>query len=108
MAASRMGPGTLHCGDGAAQDVERPGHILPQASTHTYAYDPAMPNLTIYVDRVLAEKVRRYGVPPSVTCQRALARQVRIAERRAGNGEAIRHAASRAHPRGRDTGSPTS
>lgn len=41
-----------------------------------------MPQLTIYVDQQLHDKIRAHKVPLSLTCQRALARQVRNAERR--------------------------
>lgn len=42
-----------------------------------------MPQLTIYVDRDLAAATRKHGVKISETCQAALRRKVRIAERRA-------------------------
>ena len=41
-----------------------------------------MPNLTIYVDRELEAEIRAHAVPISLTCQRALRRQARIAGRR--------------------------
>lgn len=41
-----------------------------------------MPALNVYVDRELAEQVRRLEVPVSATCQAALRRRVRVAERR--------------------------
>ena len=42
-----------------------------------------MTQLTIYVDRKLGQLIRDHEIPVSVTCQRALRRQVRIAERQA-------------------------
>ena len=46
-----------------------------------------MPNLTIYVPRELAEKVRAHKIPVSSACQAALARKVRVIERRAAEAE---------------------
>lgn len=42
-----------------------------------------MAQLTIYVDRALAEQVRRLDINVSRACQASLRRQVRLAERRA-------------------------
>lgn len=42
-----------------------------------------MPQLNVYVDRDLEREVKRWGLPVSTICQRALARQARIAEKRA-------------------------
>jgi post-segregation antitoxin (ccd killing protein) len=41
-----------------------------------------MPQVTIYVDRDLAEQIRSHELATSAVCQRALRRAVRIAERR--------------------------
>lgn len=41
-----------------------------------------MPNATIYLPRELAEQARLHGIPLSSTCQKAIARQVRISQRR--------------------------
>lgn len=41
-----------------------------------------MPNLTIYVPQDLADSLRKSGIPVSLTCQRALRRQVRVLARR--------------------------
>ena len=46
-----------------------------------------MAQLTIYVDRALGALIREHDIPVSVTCQRALRRAVRIAERRAAGPE---------------------
>lgn len=47
-----------------------------------------MPNLTIYVDRELEAEIRAHDVPISLTCQRALRRQARIAGRRQAAAQA--------------------
>ena len=46
-----------------------------------------MAQLTIYVDRALGVLIREHDIPVSVTCQRALRRAVRVAERRAAGPE---------------------
>lgn len=51
-------------------------------------YIGGVPNLTIYVDRELEADIRAHGVPISLTCQRALRRQARIAQRRQAAAEA--------------------
>lgn len=41
-----------------------------------------MPQLTIYVTKDLERAIRTHNIPLSQTCQAALARRVRLAERR--------------------------
>lgn len=60
------------------------GAFFPIDSPDVYVYGYRMPQLTIYVDQQLHDKIRTHKIPLSLTCQRALARQVRTAERRAG------------------------
>lgn len=67
-----------------------------------------MPNLTIYVDQALAAKARLHKVPVSTTCQRALARQVRIAERRLAGLERAAHQTGRERPQGDGTSNQAS
>lgn len=40
-----------------------------------------MPAVNVYVDRELAEQIRRLEIPVSATCQAALRRKVRLRER---------------------------
>ena len=67
-------------------------------------YVATVPNVTIYVPRELAEQVRAHDVPISATCQTALARKVRIAQRRREVAERELHRRSRENPAGNGTG----
>jgi len=81
MAASQPVPGPPRPGAAVAQDGERlgTGHALDKRPQYTYHV--GMPQLTIYVDRELAEQIREHGVQVSKVCQAALRRKVRLAER---------------------------
>jgi len=55
-----------------------------------------MPNVTIYVDRDLASQLRAHDVKVSLTCQRALRRALRVAERREARVTTAMHAEAKA------------
>lgn len=61
-----------------------------------------MPNATIYLPRELAEQAKLHKIPLSITCQRAIARQVRLSQRRddaaaAGNAQGVFYRTGGAH-----------
>ena len=63
-------------------------------------YVATVPNVTIYLPGELAQQVRAHGVPISATCQTALARKVRIAQRRREVAERVRRQSQEARATG--------